>query len=115
MKFQRIFEALEDSARSVLMAEMGTGDRCPVCGAEFSARVRQAYQAGQRVICTPCGWRGNWRFGTDLEHSRITAAQILVMDILIIHDVAPRRIAEFIGCYPSTVKARRERLEAASK
>lgn len=113
MKFPHIFEALEDSARQVLMVDMGLGDRCPVCGVEFSARVRQAYQAGQRVICTPCGWRGNWRYGTDLERSRISAAQILIMDILIIHDVAPRSIANFVGCDPDTVKARRQRLEAA--
>lgn len=112
MKFQHIFEALENPARALLMADMGIGDRCPVCAAEFSARVRQAYQAGHRVICTPCGWRGNWRFGTDLERSRITAAQILIMDILIHHGVTARRIAEFVRCDPDTVKARRARLEA---
>lgn len=113
MKFPHVFEVLENSARRVLMADLGIGDQCPVCQADFSYRVRQAYQDGQRVICTPCGWRGNWRYGTDLERSRISASQILVMDILIVHDVAPRRIAEFVGCDSDTVKARSQRLRAA--
>lgn len=112
MKFHGIFEALEDSARLVLMTNLGIGDRCPECGTDFSDRVRGHYRMGHRVLCTPCGWRGNWRFGTDLERSRITAAQILIMDILLAHDVHPRRISEFVGIDPDTVRARRARLES---
>lgn len=105
MKFANFFDALEDSARPLVMEALGVDAACPVCRAELSARVRGAFRAGNRVKCTPCGWRGTWHDGTILKRSRLSASQFLFLSALIRFSDDNRQIAEFIGVDPDTVRA----------
>jgi hypothetical protein len=105
MKFDNVFDMLEDSSRMVLMDQFGVGECCPLCHADLSRRVRAAFWAGGRIKCTPCGWRGTWRDGTPIDKSRLSASQFLFLAVLIRHSAADRQIADFVGIHVDTVRS----------
>ena len=108
MKNHHIFNTLEDSARPLVMAQLGVQEVCPRCAGQLSSRVVEGWRAGRRIHCTRCGWCGNWRTGTVLSKSRLSCSQYFLLDILISQSADNRRIAEFIGVHPDTVRTWRE-------
>lgn len=98
----------DDKSRSLVMAILGVQPRCPKCGAEFSARVKASFEAGQRVKCGGCDFYGNWRFGTKLEGSRLSHTQFLALFFKYTLPSDAPSIGRVINLDPGTVRAWRE-------
>ena len=106
------FGSLEDGARPLAMRYFNVDAcRCPRCLQPFTARVRRNFLAGHRVKCTPCGWKGNWRHGTPLDNSGLSAAKFLYLADYLTLGVPVPTIAKRLGLDPGTVRTWRARLE----
>jgi predicted RNA-binding Zn-ribbon protein involved in translation (DUF1610 family) len=105
----------DDISRQMVMAVAGVQPKCPKCGGEFSAKVQQSFQAGQRVKCGYCDFYGNWRYGTLLEGSRLNNTQFLALFFKYTLPGDAPAIAKQLGLDPGTVREWRERLVQATR
>lgn len=104
----------DEICRAMVMALIGIQTKCPKCGGEFSAKVAASFKSGSRVKCSKCDFYGNWKFGTQLEGSRLNNYQFLSLFFKYSTPNDAPAIAKHLGLDPATVREWREKIVTAA-